>query len=63
MKNIKPLASGDVIRILSGKCKGVTGVVNRIDSETGAVNVFMKGQYLGIWFRDSELKRIGRVTK
>lgn len=55
----RPLASGDVVRILEGQCAGITAVINRIEGD--AVNIFMKNQYIGIWFNILNLKRIGKV--
>lgn len=55
------LKSNDVVRVISGNCKGKTGVINKVDESN--VNVFLKGNYIGIWFQDYELKRIGRVVK
>ncbi len=39
--------------------KHTTGVVNRQDDKTGMVNVFIKGQSIGVWFYPSTLKVIG----
>lgn len=56
---LKPITSKDVIRIVSGQCKGQTGVVNRIDGDN--VNIFLKDNSIGVWFNIREIKRIGRI--
>lgn len=60
---IRPLGPSDVVRIISGQCRGDTGVVNRIDSASGMINVFQRGSDIGIWFFSRNLKRIGRVGR
>jgi transcription antitermination factor NusG len=54
------IVTGDVVRVSSGQMFGKTGVVNRISGSR--VNVFLKGEYIGIWFNVDELRRIGRTT-
>ena len=61
MKLKKPISSKDIVRIISGKCKNRTGVVNRIDGDS--INIFLKGSYIGVWFLIEEIKRIGRISK
>lgn len=50
----------NIVRILHPKCKGETGVINRISETTGMVSVF-RTKYNGFatWFFPSDLKVIG----
>jgi len=58
MKQPRPIEPLDVVRIKKG-LPGKTGVVNRVDGES--VNVFIKNEYIGIWFNVREVKRIGKT--
>lgn len=62
MSTKRPLQPKDVVRILDNRFTlARTGVVNRRDETTGMINVFTKAWDHGIWFFESNLKRIGRV--
>jgi ribosomal protein L24 len=50
----------DVVRVMSGKMQGKTGVVVRTHEHTCCV-VLTKVSEFGVWFGLNELKRIGRV--
>lgn len=51
----------DVVRIVK---TGKTGVVNRVEhcsEDIYNINLFRKGEHIGVWYSSTELKRIGRV--
>jgi ribosomal protein L24 len=57
-ENLKPQ---DVVRIMNGQCRGKTGVVNRVQDQS--VNIFLKGNTIGIWFNIYQVKRIGSTKR
>jgi hypothetical protein len=59
--NMRPIQSKDVVRIIHPQLRDCTGVVNRRCEITGMINVFIKNQFIGIWFFEYDLKRIGRI--
>jgi hypothetical protein len=61
----RPLLSKDIVRVvMPDVSKNVTGIVNRVDVNTGLVNVFITQDNpsgIGIWYDKKHLKRIGRT--
>lgn len=54
----------DVVKIISGKCKGLTGVVTKQLRENQYMTcVQTKGNYFGVWHFNDTLKRIGSTKR